>query len=105
MRMIVKSKKVIVADGAGSLDGGVNLAYLTPREAEVLRLMAKGLGNRQIAERLFIGEGTVKTHAEHVIWKLGVQSRVQAVVWAMTHPWNVAFRGKPTRAPRANAEA
>lgn len=55
---------------------------LTPREVEVLRYLATGLSNRDIATLLFIGEGTVKTHVEHIIGKLSVSDRVQAAVWA-----------------------
>ena len=55
---------------------------LTPREVEVLRLLATGLSNRDIASLLFIGEGTVKTHVEHIIGKLSLSDRVQAAVWA-----------------------
>ncbi len=55
---------------------------LTPREVEVLRFLATGLSNRDIASLLFIGEGTVKTHVEHIIGKLAVSDRVQAAVWA-----------------------
>lgn len=55
---------------------------LTEREWEVLRLLATGLSNREIAPILFIAESTVKTHVEHIIGKLGVSDRVQAAVWA-----------------------
>src|SRR5258708_36795045 len=55
---------------------------LTDRELEVLRLVAMGLTNREIGQLLFIAEGTVKTHIEHIIGKLGVSDRVQAAVWA-----------------------
>lgn len=58
------------------------LTPLTPREQEVLRLLATGLSNREIAQVLLVSEGTVKTHVEHVIGKLGVSDRVQAAVWA-----------------------
>jgi DNA-binding NarL/FixJ family response regulator len=58
---------------------------LSDRELEVLRLLATGLPNREIASILFISEATVKTHVEHVIQKLGVSDRVQAVVWAARH--------------------
>ena len=58
---------------------------LTDRELEVLRLMATGLPNREIAAILFIAECTVKTHVEHIIGKLGVSDRVQAAVWSARH--------------------
>jgi DNA-binding NarL/FixJ family response regulator len=56
---------------------------LTPRETEVLALLAHGLTQQQIAERLIISPKTVGTHIEHVLRKLGVHSRAQAVAVAM----------------------
>jgi len=56
---------------------------LSPRELEVLRLVAEGLSNRAIGERLFVGEATVKTHLLHAFAKLEVDDRTRAVTRAM----------------------
>jgi DNA-binding NarL/FixJ family response regulator len=58
---------------------------LTERELEILRLIAKGLSNADISDRLFLSEGTVRNHVSSVLAKLGVSDRTQAAVIAIQH--------------------
>jgi DNA-binding NarL/FixJ family response regulator len=63
-----------------------DLAALTERERAVLELMGEGLSNRQIAERLFLAEKTVKNYVTSVLAKLGMERRTQAVAWIARRP-------------------
>ncbi|RDV84068.1 response regulator [Ammonifex thiophilus] len=61
------------------------LCGLTPREKEILRLLASGLSNREIARKLYLSEKTVKNHLTSIFQKIGVSDRTQAALWAVKH--------------------
>jgi two-component system nitrate/nitrite response regulator NarL len=58
---------------------------LSERELEILRLVAQGASNRQIANQLYLSENTVRTHLAHILDKLGLENRVQAAAYALRH--------------------
>ncbi len=62
-----------------------SLSELTPRELDVLRLLAGGRSNRDLAAELFVSERTVKTHVSNILAKLRVADRTQAALWAVRH--------------------
>jgi len=86
----VAQSALIQAASAGARPGPSATAAslpdeLTPREAEVLSLIARGLSNGEIASTLVVSEATVKTHINHVFAKIGARDRAQAVHYAYTH--------------------
>jgi DNA-binding NarL/FixJ family response regulator len=66
-------------------DARLALGRLTSRELEILQQLARGLNDKEIAQELHIGRGTVRTHVEHTLSKLEVASRLQALVFAARH--------------------
>lgn len=84
-------------DPGNDPEAGRRLSTLTSRELDVLRLIGRGLSNAEIATRLFLGEGTVKTHVGRIFTKLAVRDRTAAVVFAFDH--SVVQPGEPAPPP------
>ena len=83
-------RAVLVAAGHGESRGPLEQApaesgRALPREVDVLRLAARGLTTRQIADRLFISPKTTDHHIQHIYNKIGVSTRAAAALWAMQH--------------------
>lgn len=79
------SLEPVAAESVAASANTETLATLTGREREVLELVAAGLSNAEIAQTLFVGEATVKTHVSNLLLKLGARDRIQAIVWAYQH--------------------
>jgi DNA-binding NarL/FixJ family response regulator len=83
IRLVHNGQKCITAEVGAKLAERLEGPELTEREREVLRLMAGGRSNQEIGAALFITEGTVKFHVNHILNKLGVNDRTQAVIVAL----------------------
>jgi DNA-binding NarL/FixJ family response regulator len=81
-RDVADAVRLAAAEQARSQIDQVRVESLTPRELEVLQALGDGLSDKEIAERLVLGAATVRTHVNSLLAKLGVQSRLQAVVFA-----------------------
>ena len=77
--VVFKEVAVSTAEPFALNEGRVRELTITPRELEILGLIANGLSNREIAEKLFVSENTVKTHSSRLFDKLGAKRRTQAV--------------------------
>ena len=80
VEMLLRASNTVSSEGSEAL-----IEALTPREIEVLRLLAAGLGNKEIASRLAISEHTVKFHVSSIMGKLGAASRTEAVTLGIRH--------------------
>jgi two-component system, NarL family, response regulator len=83
IRAVSAGRTRVPSDVAAKLAERVSSEALTTREVEVLRLIVAGNSNREIATLLYISEGTVKTHVNHILMKLGVNDRTQAATTAL----------------------
>jgi DNA-binding NarL/FixJ family response regulator len=83
IRKVYAGKKAIPAEIATRLADHLSDESLTAREVEILQQVAEGNRNRDIADRLFISEGTVKVHVKHIMEKLGANDRTQAITIAV----------------------
>jgi two-component system NarL family response regulator len=83
IRAVSAGRTRVPSDVAAKLVERVSSETLTAREVDVLRLIVAGHSNREIATLLYISEGTVKTHVNHILMKLGVSDRTQAVTTAL----------------------
>jgi DNA-binding NarL/FixJ family response regulator len=85
VRSVAQGRSFIDPSAAGSALTNSNASKLSTREIEVLRQAALGRTNREIGDRLFISEETVKSHVAHVLAKLELQNRTQMVAYAVRH--------------------
>ena len=82
--------ELVAGAAVRAADARADLGGLTRREVDVVRLVADGLTNQQIARRLVVSEATVKTHLNHVLSKLDVDGRPGLVAWA----WRQGLAGR-----------
>jgi DNA-binding CsgD family transcriptional regulator len=80
-------KFVLLKVEKDGIDRGVENTNLSQRETEVLRLVARGFSNAQVARTLFVTENTVKVHLRNIFDKLKVQSRTEAAIYAIRQGW------------------
>jgi DNA-binding NarL/FixJ family response regulator len=82
---VIEAVRLVSRQRREDREAELTIGKLTPREQEVLQALAEGLSDKEIAERLYVGIGTVRTHITSILTKLGVQSRLQALVFAVRH--------------------
>ena len=84
-REVIEAVRLVSRQRQEEREAELTISKLTPREQEVLQVLAEGLSDKEIAERLYVGIGTVRSHITSILTKLGVQSRLQALVFAVHH--------------------
>ena len=82
---VIEALRLVVRERESEREARAAIDKLTPREREVLQALAEGSGDREIAEQLHVGTGTVHTHITSILAKLEVSSRLQALVFAVRH--------------------
>jgi RNA polymerase sigma factor (sigma-70 family) len=82
---VIEALRFIGRERESNREARLAIDKLTPREREVLKALAEGLSDKEIAQRLHVGEGTVHTHVTNILSKLEVSSRLQALVFAVRH--------------------
>jgi NarL family two-component system response regulator LiaR len=83
--LAVAATAALPADPALDAKDPATRAGLSPRELDVVRLIAQGRSNQEIADALYVSHGTVRTHVQHVLNKLGLDSRTAVAAWAIRH--------------------
>jgi DNA-binding NarL/FixJ family response regulator len=84
-REVIEAVRYVSRTRSEARETQLMVAKLTPRERDVLQALAEGLSDKEIAERLYVGIGTVRSHTSSLLSKLEVQSRLQALVFAVRH--------------------
>jgi DNA-binding NarL/FixJ family response regulator len=84
-REVIEAVRYVSRTRSEARETQLMVAKLTPRERDVLQALAEGLSDKEIAERLYVGIGTVRSHTTSLLSKLEVQSRLQALVFAVRH--------------------
>jgi DNA-binding NarL/FixJ family response regulator len=82
---IIEALRLVVRERECDYQAQLAIKQLTPRELEVLQALAEGLSDKEIAQRLQVGVGTVHSHVTNILAKLEVASRLQALVFAVRH--------------------
>lgn len=84
-REVLEALRLVRRERERDQETRLKIEKLTPKEREVLQALAEGLSDKGIAERLYVGVGTIRTHVRSILAKLEVQSRLQALVFAVRH--------------------